>query len=70
MTISNLSIFEVEVDVDETEINKIELGQKSDIEVDAFPDTTFSGEVVEIGKYGHPLQRRNPGISRPTLKSK
>jgi len=49
MTISDLNIFEVEVEVDETEINKIELGQKADIEVDAFPDTTFPGEVVEIG---------------------
>jgi HlyD family secretion protein len=49
MTISNLSAFEVEVDVDETEITKIELGQKANIEVDAFPDTIFSGEVVEIG---------------------
>lgn len=49
MIISDLSVFEVEVEVDETEINKIVLNQKTEIEVDAFPDTTFSGEVVEIG---------------------
>lgn len=49
MTISNLSVFEVEVDVDETEINKVQSGQKANIEVDAFPDTVFAGEVVEIG---------------------
>ncbi|MBD3403040.1 efflux RND transporter periplasmic adaptor subunit [candidate division GN15 bacterium] len=49
MTISNLDVFEVEVEVDETEIAKIELGQEASIEVDAFPDTTFNGEVVEIG---------------------
>jgi HlyD family secretion protein len=49
MTISNLSVFEVEVDVDETEINKVRRGQKANIEVDAFPDTVFAGEVVEIG---------------------
>lgn len=49
MTISNLDVFEVEVEVDETEINKVELQQTADIEVDAFPDTTFSGGVVEIG---------------------
>jgi len=49
MTISNLDVFEVEVEVDETEIAKIELNQEVDIEVDAFPDTTFKGEVVEIG---------------------
>lgn len=49
MTISNLSVFEVEVEVDETEVNKLELAQMADIEVDAFPDTTFDGEVIEIG---------------------
>jgi HlyD family secretion protein len=49
MTISNLDIFEVEVEVDETEINKVVLGQSVDIEVDAYPDTVFPGEVVEIG---------------------
>lgn len=49
MTISDLSSFEVEVQVDETEINKIELTQPASIEVDAFPDTSFAGEVVEIG---------------------
>ncbi len=49
MTISNLDVFEVEVEVDETEITKVELNQEAEIEVDAFPDTTFKGEVVEIG---------------------
>jgi HlyD family secretion protein len=49
MTISNLDVFEVEVDVDETEINKVALNQPVDIEVDAFPDSTFPGQVVEIG---------------------
>lgn len=49
MTISNLDVFEVEVEVDETEINKVEVGQKVKIEVDAFPDTSFAGQVVEVG---------------------
>ncbi len=49
MTISNLDVFEVEVEVDETEINKVFLGQTVEIDVDAFIDTVFSGEVVEIG---------------------
>ncbi|MBN1211128.1 MAG: efflux RND transporter periplasmic adaptor subunit, partial [candidate division Zixibacteria bacterium] len=49
MTISNLNVFEVEVEVDETEISKIKNGQQAKISVDAFPDSTFSGEVVEIG---------------------
>lgn len=49
MTISDLSVFEVDVDVDETEIAKIGLGQLAAIEVDAFPDSVFDGTVVEIG---------------------
>lgn len=49
MTIADLNIFEVEVEVDETEINKVVLSQECEIEVDAFPDTVFAGEVVEIG---------------------
>ena len=49
MTVSNLDVFEVEVEVDETEVTKVELGQEAKIEIDAFPDTTFMGEVVEVG---------------------
>ncbi|MDZ4723351.1 MAG: efflux RND transporter periplasmic adaptor subunit [candidate division Zixibacteria bacterium] len=49
MTISNLNVFEVEVEVDETEVNKVSVGQSARIEVDAFPDTTFPGSVIEIG---------------------
>jgi HlyD family secretion protein len=49
MTVADLSVFEVEVDVDETEVSKVRLGQESGIRVDAFSDTTFAGEVVEIG---------------------
>jgi HlyD family secretion protein len=49
MTLSDLDVFEVEVEVDETEVTKVTLGQSVKIEVDAFPDTTFAGEVIEIG---------------------
>ncbi|MCP4567173.1 MAG: efflux RND transporter periplasmic adaptor subunit [FCB group bacterium] len=49
MTIADLSVFEVEVDIDETEIAKVRIGQSAKIRVDAFRDTSFSGTVVEIG---------------------
>ena len=49
MTISDLSVFEVEIDVDETEIAKVHVGQESKIRVDAFSDTAFAGSVAEIG---------------------
>ena len=49
MVIADLSTFEVEVDVDETEVAKLELGQSAEIRLDAFRDTSFAGEIVEIG---------------------
>lgn len=49
MVISDLSKFEVEVEIDETDIADLDIGQKTKVEIDAFPDTTFTGEVIEIG---------------------
>jgi len=49
MTVSDLSAFEVEVEIDETDIADLEVGQKTKVEIDAFPDTVFAGEVSEIG---------------------
>ena len=49
MTVSDLSVIEVEAEVDETDIATVELGQKAKITVDAFQDTSFAGIVTEIG---------------------
>jgi len=49
MTVSDLAVFEVEVDVDETEVAKVKLDQPTEIRIDAFGDTAFAGNVVEIG---------------------
>ena len=49
VTVSDLTVFEVEIDVDETEIAKVQLDQHAEISVDAFADTTFDGTVMEIG---------------------
>jgi HlyD family secretion protein len=49
MTIADRSKMFVRALVDETEIVKVELGQSVDIAIDAFPDTTFTGEVVRKG---------------------
>jgi len=49
MTISDISLFEVEVEVDETDIAEVKLDQEAKIKIDAFPDTVFNGEVSEIG---------------------
>ncbi|MGB5139577.1 MAG: efflux RND transporter periplasmic adaptor subunit, partial [Candidatus Zixiibacteriota bacterium] len=49
MTIADLNTIEVEVEVDETDVARVQVGQESKISVDAFPDSTFKGEVVEVG---------------------
>lgn len=49
LTISDLSLVEVVVQVDETDVPGIELGDSAAVRIDAFPDRTFSGHVTEIG---------------------
>lgn len=48
MRISNLSSMEVNVDVNENDINRVNVGDSSVIEVDAFADKKFKGVVTEI----------------------
>lgn len=48
MTIADLSSMETEVEVDETDVVDLQLGQKTTIELDAFPDRTFTGVVIKI----------------------
>ncbi|TCD19379.1 efflux RND transporter periplasmic adaptor subunit [Pedobacter psychrodurus] len=48
MRISNLSTMEVNVDVNENDITRVKVGDKASIEVDAFSDKKFRGEVTEI----------------------
>jgi HlyD family secretion protein len=40
---------EARVKVDETEVVKIDIGQLAEVTIDAFPDSTFTGHVTEIG---------------------
>ena len=48
MTISDMSVLETKVKVDETDVSRIQLGDSAIVQLDAFPDTTFLGKVVEI----------------------
>lgn len=49
MIIADLSVIEAEVEVDETDIVDLELGQKAVVKVDALPDDPLDGIVTEIG---------------------
>ena len=47
LTIADMSEINVEVKVDETEIDKVAVGQKAKIKVDAFGDAELEGEVLQ-----------------------
>lgn len=49
LTIADMSIVEAEVEVDETEIPTIRIGQPAKVTIDALPGRTFTGKVTEIG---------------------
>ena len=48
MEIGDSSLFEVELSIDETDIGLISINQKVFYNIDAYPDTVFSGIVTEI----------------------
>jgi len=49
LTIADMSQLEAEVEVDETDIPTVALGQQARITIDAVRDRTFRGHVTEIG---------------------
>jgi HlyD family secretion protein len=49
LTISDLSVVEAVMEVDETDVPEISLGDSTLVELDAFPDRVFTGRVTEIG---------------------
>ena len=49
MTIADMSIITAEVNVDETDIVSVQMDQSADVTIDAIPNRTFKGRVIEIG---------------------
>ncbi|MFL6353138.1 MAG: efflux RND transporter periplasmic adaptor subunit [Bryobacteraceae bacterium] len=49
MTIADMSIITAEVHVDETDIVSIRLEEPAEVTIDAIPNRTFKGKVIEIG---------------------
>ena len=65
LEIADMSVIEAEVEVDETDIPFVELGQAATITIDAVPDREFSGRVTEIGN--SPIQAaQNTGQRQAT----
>lgn len=49
MTIADMSVITAEVKVDETDIVNVDLNQTAEVTIDAIPNRTFKGKVIEIG---------------------
>jgi HlyD family secretion protein len=49
MTIADMSLITAEVKVDETDIVSVKMDQVADVTIDAIPNKTFKGHVIEIG---------------------
>ncbi len=49
MTIADMSLITAEVKVDETDIVNVKLDQQAEVTIDAIPNRTFKGHVIEIG---------------------
>ncbi len=59
LTIADMSIIEAEVEVDETNVPSVVIGQPARVVIDALPGRTFTGHVTEIGN--SPIQQPNSG---------
>lgn len=64
LTIADMSVIETELEVDETDIPSLKLGQPAKITIDALPDQTFTGKVTEIGN--SPIQAAASATTRAT----
>jgi HlyD family secretion protein len=49
LTLADMSVIQAEVEVDETNMPTVRIGQPAKITIDAFPDKMFRGHVTEIG---------------------
>jgi HlyD family secretion protein len=48
LTISDLSVIQTTVNVDETDVVRVNIGDSVEVTIDAFPDTTFIGRVTKV----------------------
>jgi HlyD family secretion protein len=65
VTIADTSALRVRVDLDETDVAKIKLGQSAYVTADAYNEQKFTAKVIKIGQI---LGRKNVRTERPTEK--
>lgn len=68
LTVSDMSVVEGEMEVDETDVPHVKLGQKATLTFDAYPDKKFEGKVTEIG--GSPITKSALGTDSSAVNFK
>jgi HlyD family secretion protein len=68
LTISDMSVVETELEVDETSIPTVKLGQEARVRIDAYPNRTFDGAVTEVGS--SPILRTGVQAQNEAIKFK
>ncbi len=68
LTVSDLSEMEAVIEVDETDVPEISIGDSASIEIDAFPNQRFTGRVTKIGNSSiRPLQSMTSTASEQAI---
>ena len=67
MTVSDMSVIQVAVQVDETDVVRLELGDSAEVTIDAFPDTTFVGRVTKIAQSAVRVAGGTPGTGNQAV---
>jgi len=68
LTVSDMSVVEAEMEVDETDIPHVKVGQKASLTIDAYPEKKFEGFVTEIG--GSPITKSALGTDSSAVNFK
>jgi HlyD family secretion protein len=66
LTVADMSVIEAEIEVDETDLPFVQLGQRAKVTIDAIPDTSYSGRVTEIGNSPIQTTTTAPGARTAT----
>jgi len=61
LELADMSVIQAEVEVDETNVPHVQIGQPAKITIDAIPDKSFKGHVTEIGN--SPIQVQGAATS-------
>jgi len=70
MTVSDLTVMNAEVDVDENDIVLVKIGDTATVEIDAFSERVYKGIVVEVGHSASGANTMGAGSQTTTFRVK